>query len=94
MLTFYFRQLNPYSCSVASVAKIPYKKIDIIPINERLKKSRKREIIFFSLLMKFCTEKNHYIIAHFTQGATLATGLEGIFPLSVLLIPKIGGFSY
>jgi hypothetical protein len=132
MLTFYLRQLNPYSCSVASVSivlntilarmnkiqasnpidqeqlllkvptanwrekvsisgfhgkhglsiyelgmvvkstlkafKIPYKKINTVPIHERLKNLEKEKSRLFSLLMKFYTEKNHYIIAHFTQG--------------------------
>jgi hypothetical protein len=132
MLTFYLRQLNPYSCSVASVSivlntilarmnkthmsipidqeqlllkvptanwkekvsipgfqgkhglsiqelgmvvkatlkafEIPYKKINTIPIHERLKNLKKEKSLLFSLLMKFCKEKNHYIIAHFTQG--------------------------
>jgi hypothetical protein len=132
MLTFYSRQLNPFSCSVASVSivlntilarmnkikvsnpidqeqlllkvntanwrekvsipgfhgehglsihelgmvvkatlkafKVPYKKINTIPIHERLKNLKKEKSRLFSVLMKFCTEKNHYIIAHFTQG--------------------------
>jgi hypothetical protein len=132
MLTFYFRQLNPYSCSVASVAivlntilagmnkiqmsnpidqeqlllkvptanwrekvsisgfhgkhglsiqelgmvvkaalktfKISYKKINTIPIHERLKNLEEEKSRLFSFLVKLCTEKNHYIIAHFTQG--------------------------
>jgi hypothetical protein len=132
MLTFYLRQLNPYSCSVASVAivlntilarlnkirtftpidqeqlllkvptanwrervsmagfhgkhglsitalgmvveaalkafKIPYKKVNTIPIHGKLKNLEKEKARLFSLLMKICTEPNLYIIAHFTQG--------------------------
>jgi hypothetical protein len=131
MLSFYVRQVNPYSCSVASVAivlntilarlnkrqpisinhaqllskvrkanwkekvsipgfhgkhgltvlelgivvkatleafDIPYKKVQTTLIYNNIKNIEEEKKRLLSLLMKICTEKNHYIIAHFTQG--------------------------
>lgn len=48
--------------------KVPFRKLKIVPIHKNLKNLGKEKDRLFSMLTSYCQDKNHYIIAHFTQG--------------------------
>ncbi len=47
---------------------IPFKKVDTVPIHKNLKNLENEKEHLFSLLVHYCRNQNHYMIAHFTQG--------------------------